>query len=110
MLNAGNLNYRWQLQAMTTTADTYGQQVRSYATYATVWGSKAMSNVKRNNTADNEQQSFKYKLNIRYRTDVNINDRVVDEADRAYRIEGIEELGLREGLRLHVIYQSPDEE
>ncbi len=80
-MNAGTLREQIALQRATETQDTYGAQVRTWATYATVYAAvlpnKRATDLERYLEAvGRERQRNQYTVSIYFRSDVTVLDRI----------------------------------
>lgn len=98
-MNAGRLDRKVELHRPTSTADTFGQKVETYTKEADVWAMK--KDVAATEGIEGEQVVARVRTEwtIRYRSDIRPTWRVVYDS-KTYTIDGILEIGRREGLRL----------
>lgn len=96
------LNRRVELQRATIQRDSYGGEVKTWATLATVWARVEVTGVSENfdNDANRAVPIRNAKMEIRYRRDLRETDRVVYDG-LAWDIEGLGELGYRRGTLLY---------
>ena len=66
----GDLRRRVALQAPTDSIDSYGQAIRTWATYATVWASVVSTPGSEPQSALMQSSVTTYTITMRYRTDV----------------------------------------
>jgi len=66
----GDLRRRVALQAPTDSIDSYGQAIRTWATYATVWASVVSTPGSEPQSALMQSSVTTYTVTMRYRTDV----------------------------------------
>lgn len=76
----GGLDRRIELQHRSLSRDPQGQQIESYATYATVWARRRDLSTREWFLAQQVNAEATVEFSIRYRTDVLITDRVVADA------------------------------
>jgi SPP1 family predicted phage head-tail adaptor len=105
-LAAGNLDRRIRLERFTFTTDEgSGEQVKTWATLATVWASKRdVSDGERLRSAEVAAE-IGTRFQIRWDSswsDLNAKDRVVCEG-RIYDIVGVKELGHHDGVEISAI-------
>jgi len=87
-MRAGRLRHRLQLQSLTEAADAFGQEIRSYSTYATVWGEVKPLREKEIEAAKQIFSEAEVKITIRYNSDVSETDRIVFDG-KTYEIGGV---------------------
>ena len=80
-MNAGMLRERIELQTATATQDTFGAEVRTWATYATINASvlpnrRATDLERYLEAVGRERQRNQYTVTIYFRTDVVVTDRI----------------------------------
>jgi SPP1 family predicted phage head-tail adaptor len=99
-MRAGRLDRRVSLQHLVLTRNsTTGEQIESYAYYATVWAGKRDMRGREFFAAQQVNSDITTIWQIRYRTDVVSTDRLVIDG-LYYDITGIAEIGRRDGLEL----------
>jgi len=97
---AGQLDRRITLQTFSETTDTFGQEVKTYSTLASVW-----ANVKENIGIGNGEgekgdmiaATKKVEFIIRYRTDVNEQMRIIYN-NNTYKIQAIQSADARKAF------------
>lgn len=101
-MRAGQLDRRITLRSKTTSRDAFGQEVITWTDLATVWARwiplKGTERFTAQQLVDTAAGSFE----IRHRTDVTAINEVVFNGKQYQIIGEPEEIGRREGLRLHV--------
>lgn len=70
MTVVGDMRRRVSLQAATDTIDSYGQAIRAWTTYATVWASVVSTPGSEPQTALMQSSVTTYTITMRYRADV----------------------------------------
>lgn len=99
-MEAGKLDRRISLQRRSLAApNVHGEQVESFATYATVWAEKLEGGGREAFVAQQTYASTDMRFRIRHRTDVLVTDRISFDG-KGFDIVGINEIGRREGLEL----------
>ena len=73
----GELRHRVSMQSSTESAAAYGQDVRTWSTYATVWAMVEMSPGSEIQLGLSQQALAPYRVTIRYRGDVQASHRIV---------------------------------
>lgn len=97
---AGKLDRRVELRRRSLAApNVHGEQVPTFATYATVWAEKMEGGGREAFIAQTTYASTDMRFRIRHRTDVVLTDRVVFDG-KNWDIVGVSEIGRREGLEL----------
>jgi len=76
-MNIGKLRHRVALQSFSDTADSYGEAIATYTTYATVWGSIEPLSGKELLNAQQQQAEVTIRIKIRYLSTVTEKDRVL---------------------------------
>lgn len=98
-MRAGTLDRRVTLQHATLAEDAHGQQVPTYADYATVWAQRLDTTARERMASQQMISERTCKFRLRYRSDVLPTDRLVCDGV-AYNIAPPAELGRREGLEI----------
>ena len=73
----GELRHRIELQSSSESADSYGQDVRTWSTYGTVWARVEMKPGTEQQVGLSQQAMSPYIVTIRYRGDVQASHRIV---------------------------------
>lgn len=73
----GELRHRIEIQSSSEAADSFGQDVRTWSTYATVWASVEMSSGSEIQVGSSQQALSPYRVIIRYRGDVRPSHRII---------------------------------
>ena len=99
MDSVGMLNRRIRIETFTTSPDEFGQPIKTWAVLDHVWANIwPVSNIERFEAAQINRQ-VELRMHVHYRSDVTEQMRVLYDGDY-YDIQGIRELGFREGLEL----------
>ena len=101
-MKSGTLRHRIKFYPKVIVRDDYNASVDTWPT-ATISTRGAIRHVGGSMEVDGEERFFskRAELTIRYRDGITETMRVqIDEGEARYRIEYIEEVGFREGLRL----------
>lgn len=101
MLDAGTMDRRITIEALTVSQDAYGGTTESWATLATVWARWLPGGGNERFVAAAVYSETQGRFRIRWRSDVTTTHRVVWGGDN-YDILAIDEIGRREGLELKV--------
>lgn len=99
---AGPLDRRIVLQRATTAQDETGQEIETWSTLATVWGSRRRASARETLAAAEVAAAVTDVFEIRYDSawsDLNPKDRL-SEGGKTYNIIEVAEIGRREGLRI----------
>ena len=108
MTVVGDLRRRVALQAATDALDDYGQAIRTWATYATVWASVVSTPGSEPQSALMQSSVTTYTVTMRYRTDVLPTHRII-YGDITLNIVGISTIdGLNEHLRITAVQVESD--
>ena len=104
----GDMRRRVSLQAATDALDDYGQAIRTWATYATVWASVVSTPGSEPQSALMQSSVTTYTVTMRYRTDVLPIHRVI-YGDITLNIVGISTIdGLNEHLKITAVQVESD--
>ena len=76
-MKIGDLRHRIQLQAPTDYQDEFGQPVRSWTTYATVWAQVNESGASESVDGMQLNASAVHSILVRYRSDIQSNHRIL---------------------------------
>ncbi len=106
-MRSGYLDRRATLQhQVLTRSATDGEQVATYTDYATVWAGKRDIRGREFVAGSQMNSDITTLWQIRHRTDVKATDRIVVEG-LSYDINGIAEIGRRDGLELQATAVQP---
>lgn len=101
MISAGDLDRLIQLQHGTATNDPESNEpIKSYATYATVWAKMEFHRSTEGEAAAREYAEMGLYFTIRFRSDVEPEDRIVFESENYEIIGRPREIGRRHGLKI----------
>ena len=104
----GDMRRRVALQAATDALDDYGQAIRTWATYATVWASVVSTPGSEPQSALMQSSVTTYTVTMRYRTDVLPIHRMI-YGDITLNIVGISTIdGLNEHLKITAVQVESD--
>ena len=101
-MQAGRLDRRISIERNTPTRNDLNEDIPSWSVLATVWASKEDVRDTERQRAAESGQVITTRWQIRWSSDVasvDGRDRVV-HGDRVYQIQGVKEIGRREGLEL----------
>jgi len=87
-MQAGRLNKRVKLQRLAENQDSFGEMVRSYSDYATVWASIEPLQGRELEHAQQISAETSHKVKIRYNSNVASEHRVIYN-DRIFEIEAV---------------------
>jgi SPP1 family predicted phage head-tail adaptor len=87
-MRAGRLSKRVALQRYSEAADGYGEQVRTWSTFATVWAGIEPLAAKERFAAQQINAHLTLRCVIRYRSDVDTTCRVIFD-DRIFQVDGV---------------------
>ena len=96
-MRSEKLDRRLIIEQWSESRDTYGQEVRTWSTLATVWAGVKLNVGKENFVSKEKVKERIVDFKIRFRTDLNNEMRLIYESNY-YEIEDIVELGREEGL------------
>jgi SPP1 family predicted phage head-tail adaptor len=98
---AGRRDRQLTIKKPTITQDTWGGQVKTYATLDTVWAESINAGGKRFLEAAQHYPGLQKIFHIDYRTDFDENS-VIEFEGKTYSIVRIQELGYRDSLEILV--------
>jgi len=100
-ISAGSLDRLIQLQHGTATADPESNEpIKSWTTYATVWAQMEFHSAIEAEAAAREYAEYGLFFTIRWRSDVEPEDRLVFESENYEILGRPRELGRRHGLKI----------
>jgi len=99
MVDVGTLNRRIRIETFTTSADSYGEPIKTWAVLGHVWAAIRPLKSSERFEAQQVNRQVNLRITIHHRTDVTEQMRILYDGDY-YDIQGIRELGYREGLEL----------
>ncbi|OAN53892.1 hypothetical protein A6A04_13450 [Paramagnetospirillum marisnigri] len=100
-MDAGRLDRRVTIQALTTSSDALGGVTETWADLATVWAQFLPGAGKEAYSAAAVHAEAQARFRIRWRSDVTTVHRVIYDG-KAWDILAVDEIGRREGLELKV--------
>jgi len=98
-VRAGKLDRRITIESATETQDTFGEFVPVWSTFATEWA-EFEPQVQRETADEAFVAEARAVFRVRYRSDITTKMRIVHDDGLTYAIEGIAQIGRREGLAL----------
>lgn len=98
-MQVGKMDRRITLLRRTLTRNDLGEQVATYAEYATVWAEKRDVSGREYLASQQIVAENTVRFFIRYRDDVLLTDRIVC-GDRTYDLTHVAEIGRRDGLEI----------
>ena len=99
MDSVGKLHRRIRIETFTTSSDSFGEPIKTWAVLDHVWADiRPVSNTERFE-AQQVNRQVEVRMRIHYRADVTEQMRVLYDGDY-YDIQGIKEIGYHEGLEL----------
>lgn len=99
-MRTGRMDRVVTLRGKTTAPNDYGEEVATWSDIATVWAERLELRGDERWNAQQVVAKIACKYRIRYRTDVDAIDILVDSDGREYDIQAVLEIGRREGLEL----------
>lgn len=99
LLPAGALTRKITIQSPTETRNSIGEAVTTWSTFATVRAQRLDKTAREIFASDREQAERTTVYRLRYRSDLSAKMRVVEDG-KTYDIEGITELGHKDGLEI----------
>lgn len=98
-MNVGTLSRRIRIEQASTSPDSYGEPIKTWAALDHVFADiRPVSNTERFE-AQQVNRQVEVRMRIHYRADVTEQMRILYDGDY-YDIQGIKEIGYREGLEL----------
>jgi SPP1 family predicted phage head-tail adaptor len=98
-MKSERLDRRITIEQQTETIDGYGQRVKTWSVLTTCWASVVLNIGRQTVASQNIVTERTVDFKIRYRTDLNLNMRIIYN-DTYYNIEDINELGREDGLMI----------
>jgi len=98
-VNVGTLNRRVRIETYTTSVDSYGEPIKTWIALDHVWADIQPLRNSEQFAAQQVNRLVSLRMTVHYRTDVTEQMRILYDGDY-YDIQGIRELGYREGLEL----------
>jgi SPP1 family predicted phage head-tail adaptor len=98
-MKSERLDRRITIEQQTETIDGYGQRVKTWSVLNTCWASVVLNIGRQIVASQNIVTERTVDFKIRYRTDLNLNMRIIYN-DTYYNIEDINELGREDGLMI----------
>ena len=108
-MKAGLLDQRIEIQSQTLTKDSYGQDIPTWTTFATVWADVIPLEgrqlpAEERYVALRKTENVLYRVKLRNLPNLTIDMRVLYEA-KYYDIKSIQRLGRKEGHQLFIALQ-----
>ena len=103
-MKAGLLDQRIEIQSQTLTKDSYGQDIPTWTTFATVWADVIPLEGDERYVALRKTENVLYRVKLRNLPNLTIDMRVLYEA-KYYDIKSIQRLGRKEGHQLFIALQ-----
>lgn len=100
---AGKLDRRIKILKHSVTFNELNEPVEEFTEYAVIWANVMHLSVREINSAESVRAVKMANIVIRWRTDIDEQDRIIHDGD-TYKIQGTTELGRREMLQLLVEY------
>ena len=108
MDDVGKLNRRITIEQATETADAYGEPIKTWAELVSLWANVwPVSNTERFASAQIGRE-VELRMHVHYRSDITEEMRVLFDG-HYYDIQGIKEIGFREGLAFRCGLVKPEE-
>lgn len=98
-MRAGKMDRLITIQTFTTTQNDYGEPVETWTTLASVWAERVPMSGREAFAADQLAALSLVKFKIRYRSDVDTKNRILD-AGSYYDIRSVGIIGRNEGLEI----------
>lgn len=101
MISAGEMDRLIQLQHGTATSDPQSNEpIRTFATYATIWAKMEFLRSTEGEAAAREYADYGLFFTVRFRSDIDAEDRIVFESENYQIIGRPREIGRRQGLKI----------
>jgi len=107
LIDVGKLNRRITIEGATSAANVYGEPIKTWARLTNLWAEVLPLSAREQFQAQQVNREISLKVRIHYRTDVTEQMRLVFDGNY-YDIQGITEIGFREGLELLVGLAKPE--
>lgn len=98
-MNVGTLNRRIRIEQATTEDDAYGEPIKTWAVFDHVWAEVLPLSAREQFQAQQVNRDITLKIRIHYRSDLTEQMRLIFDGEY-YDIQGITEIGFREGIEL----------
>lgn len=98
-MRSERLDRRIVIEQQSETIDGFGQRVKTWSTLTTCWASVKLNIGREAVASQNIVTERTVDFKIRYRTDLNLNMRIIYDSNY-YNIEDINELGREDGLMI----------
>lgn len=98
-VSVGALRRRIRIEQFTTSADGYGEEIKTWAVLDHVWAEVTPLRVSEQFQAQQVNRQVTHRVRIHYRSDITEQMRLVFDDDY-YDIQGITEIGFRKGIEL----------
>jgi SPP1 family predicted phage head-tail adaptor len=102
-MNPGRYNRLVTIQEMAETRDLGGGKVEAWGDFCQLWALKQNGTGNESVNADRHEYTNTTIWTVRFRSDVTTKMRLVDDIGEVYNIEGIEEIGRRQAMKLTTI-------
>lgn len=102
-MNPGRYNRLVTIQTVTETRDAGGGKVDTWSNFCQLWALKQNGSGSETVNADRHEYMNTTVWTVRFRSDVTTKMRLVDDIGDIYNIEGIEEIGRRQAMKLTTI-------
>jgi SPP1 family predicted phage head-tail adaptor len=76
-MQIGKMRHRIELQSFSASKDSFGQEIKTYTTYATVWADVRQISGREMLNAQAAQSEITYRIYVRYNASIVITDRIV---------------------------------
>lgn len=98
-MNIGTLKRRIRIETATTSPDSFGEPIKTWAVLDHVWAEVLPLTAREQFQAQQVNRDIALKIRVHYRDDITEQMRLIFD-DEYYDIQGITEIGFREGLEL----------
>jgi len=96
-MRSGKLDKRIIIESFTDVKDDYGQEIRTWSTFATVWAGIKLNIGRQEYEASEKVKERVVDFKVRYREDLTVGMRILYKSSY-YDIQDIVELGREDGL------------
>jgi len=104
-MRAGNLDRRWNIQERQTTTNSYGEEIVTWNTVKTVWGSWEPLKGSESWAAQQFVEQAVARVRLRYNTTVSATHRIQNDELGQFEIQGVPEQRRREDETVLHVYR-----
>ena len=99
-MQTGKRYHRIQLMRRSLARDAQGQNIETFATYATAWAQRVDVKSREVMMADQPNAESTAVFTVRWRSDMLMTDRILDENNNNYNIRQMNEITRHKGIQI----------